>query len=101
MQKLSFKDNPDFNGAIMKHPDNDIEFFVAVYDINAYTNNGYLVVSFSNDKADQSFNGKNPIYTGADKKDHIDDFSENNTPEAFTEANFISVILVFYADVVK
>jgi hypothetical protein len=29
---------------------------------------------------------KNPIYTGADKKDHVDDFAENNTPEAFRGA---------------
>ena len=24
---------------------------------------------------------KNPIYTGTDKKDHIDDFAENNAPD--------------------
>ena len=29
---------------------------------------------------------KNPIYTGADKKDHIDDFIDNNTPEAVRAA---------------
>ena len=29
---------------------------------------------------------KNPIYTGADKKDHIDDFAENNTPVEFRAA---------------
>ena len=29
---------------------------------------------------------KNPIYTGTDKKDHIDDFAENNSSEEFRAA---------------
>ena len=38
------------------------------------------------DEQDIKHDTKNPIYTGADKKDHIDDFADNNPSDSFRAA---------------
>ena len=69
VKNVDWADNPDFDGAIMQHPSTLDEYLVPTHDINEYTSHGFTVLSFSNHASELAFNGKNPIYTGKDRKD--------------------------------